>query len=158
MQFQRFLQTRIFIFAVMKQLDIADFKSGRFIQRIEYKSFSPNNICLQWLITDPSVLQLLSEADRSIGKADAFADLIPDIDFFIKMHVTKEATVSSKIEGTQTTFQEALFKAEDLNPEKRNDWNEVHNYIEALNMAIKEMDTGAVRSLRTSYILCSSGS
>jgi len=47
--------------------------------------------------------------------------------------------VSSKIEGTQTTFEEVLIKEENLNPEKRNDWQEVHNYIEALNYAIEEM-------------------
>ncbi len=124
----------------MKTLDIADFGLGNWKQHVHYKGFSPNEVCFQWNLSNPSVLQLLSEADRHIGKADAFADLIPDIDFFIKMHVTKEATVSSKIEGTQTTFQEALFKEDDLDPEKRNDWHEVHNYTEALNMAIKEME------------------
>ena len=124
----------------MRELEISEFKAGKWIQRIQYKSFTPGEICLQWKFSNPSIQQLLSEANRYIGKADAFADLIPDIDFFIKMHITKEATVSSKIEGTQTTFQEALFKEEDLNPEKRDDWNEVHNYIEALNQAILKMD------------------
>lgn len=124
----------------MRELEISEFKAGKWIQRIQYKSFAPAEVCLQWKFSNPSIQQLLSEANRYIGKADAFADLIPDIDFFIKMHITKEATVSSKIEGTQTTFQEALFKEEDLNPEKRDDWNEVHNYIEALNQAILKMD------------------
>lgn len=139
MQFAAFLQIRVFIFALMKKLAPEEFKAGTWKQRIEYKSFSPNKICVHWSFSDPSLLKLLSEADRYIGKADAFADIIPDLDFFIKMHITKEATVSSKIEGTQTTFQEALFKEEDLNPEKRDDWHEVHNYIEALNRAIEQM-------------------
>ncbi len=56
------------------------------------------------------------------------------------MHITKEATVSSKIEGTQTSFQEALIKEQDLDPEKRDDWKEVHCYIEAMNQAIQEME------------------
>jgi Fic family protein len=124
----------------MQKMDISDFKAGKHVQRLEYKSFTPDKICLQWIISQPEVQNLLSEADRYIGKLDAFADLIPDIDFFIMMHVTKEATVSSKIEGTQTTFEEALISEEDLNPEKRNDWHEVHNYIEAMNTAIKEME------------------
>ena len=124
----------------MQTIDIQHFKAGKWVQRFEYKSFTPNPICVQWLITLPEILQLMSEADRYIGRLDAFADLVPDIDFFIKMHITKEATFSSKIEGTQTSFKEALFKADDLTPEKRDDWIEVHNYIQALNNAIADLE------------------
>jgi Fic family protein len=88
------------------------------IQRFEYKSFSPNKITIQWLLSDPELLNLLSEANRQIGRLDAFSELIPDIDFFIKMHITKEATVSSKIEGTQTSFEEALIKKKILTPKR----------------------------------------
>lgn len=124
----------------MQTRDINDFEAGMWIQRFEYKSFSPNKITIQWLLSDPELLNLLSEANRQIGRLDTFSELIPDIDFFIKMHITKEATVSSKIEGTQTSFEEALIKKEDIDPEKRDDWSEVHNYIEAVNQAIELMD------------------
>lgn len=124
----------------MQIKDIKDFNAGQWRQRREYNSFSPHKICLQWNISNPKIQFLLSEADRCLGKLDAFSELIPDIDFFIKMHITKEATVSSKIEGTQTSFEEALIKVEDVDPEKRNDWLEVHNYIQALNEAIKSME------------------
>ncbi|MCL9804112.1 Fic family protein [Flavobacterium amniphilum] len=124
----------------MQTRDIKDFKAGNWLQQYEYKSFSPEKICLQWLISNPAIISKLGEADRYLGRLDAFSDLIPDIDFFIKMHITKEATVSSKIEGTQTSFEEALIKEEDINPEKRDDWKEVHNYIQALNEAVIEME------------------
>ncbi len=124
----------------METVDIQKFKAGRWIQRFEYKSFTPNAVCVQWLVNSPDILQLMSEADRYLGRLDAYADLIPDVDFFIMMHITKEATVSSKIEGTQTSFKEALFKADDLTPEKRDDWTEVHNYIQALKMAMADLD------------------
>lgn len=124
----------------MQTKDIKDFKSGQWIQRYEYKSFTPNPICIQWIITNPHIMNKLGEADRYLGRLDAFSELIPDIDFFIKMHITKEATVSSKIEGTQTSFEEALIKEEDINPEKRDDWKEVHNYINALNFSIQAME------------------
>ena len=62
-----------------------------------------------------------------------------NLDFFIRMHITKEATTSSRIEGTQTNLEEALIDKSDLDPEKRNDWQEVHNYIEAINFAIKRL-------------------
>ena len=123
----------------MQTKEIKDFKAGKWIQRYEYKSFTPNKINLQWLNSNPILQNLLSEADRYIGRLDAFSELIPDIDFFIKMHITKEATVSSKIEGTQTSFKEALIKVDDINPEKREDWREVHSYIDAVNQAMNEM-------------------
>mgnify|MGYP001134946330 CR=1 FL=1 len=125
----------------MKHLDIHQFKAGIFRQKLEFSSFSPEPICLQWLISNPKLLNKLGEADRFLGRLDSFSELIPDINFFIKMHVTKEATVSSKIEGTQTSFEEALIKEEDIDPEKRDDWQEVHNYIKALNQAIEQLST-----------------
>ncbi|WP_194972963.1 Fic family protein [Aquiflexum lacus] len=124
----------------MKTKDFKDFKAGTWIKRTEYQSFSPEKINYEWVISDPKLANLLSQADRSLGKLDAFSELIPDIDFFIMMHITKEATVSSKIEGTQTSFQEALIKEQDLDPERREDWKEVRSYIEAMNQAIGEME------------------
>jgi len=50
-------------------------------------------------------LQLLGKADRELGRLDTYSEYIPNIDLFIRMHVLKEATQSSKIEGTQTTME-----------------------------------------------------
>lgn len=130
----------------MKTTDVKNFKAGTWTQQYQYKSFLPEKVNVQWIVTNATIISKLGEADRYLGKLDAFSELIPDIDFFIKMHVTKEATVSSKIEGTQTSFEEALIKEEDIPPEKRDDWKEVHNYIDALNQAIDEMETLPISS------------
>ena len=118
---------------------ISEFTSGVYRQHTGYKSFLPEPVNRQWLIDVPELSQLLSEADRKLGELNAFSQLVPDIDFFVKMHITKEATTSSRIEGTQTNMEEALIRKENLDPEKRNDWDEVHNYIEAVNYSISRL-------------------
>ena len=115
------------------------YKSGKYISQGYYKSFQPALINRQWNIESMEVLQLLSQADRELGRLDMYSNYIPNIDLFISMHVLKEATQSSKIEGTQTNMQEALLDKEDIPPDKRDDWEEVQNYIKAMGNAIEEL-------------------
>ena len=117
-----------------------NFKSGHHISQGTYKSFQPTKINRKWAIEDIEIINLLSNADRQLGRLDMYSEYIPNIDLFISMHVLKEATQSSKIEGTKTNIEEALLDKSDVSEEKRNDWEEVQNYIEALNTAIKELD------------------
>jgi len=121
-------------------MDIKEFKAGKYVKQVEYSSFLPIKISKEWIISSPKINHLLSEANRLLGELNAFSQLIPDVDFFIKMHISKEATTSSRIEGTKTNMEEALLKEDDINPEKRDDWNEVQNYINAINYSIKELE------------------
>lgn len=116
------------------------FKAGVKINQGYYKSYQPHPINKQWELHDMELLDLLSKADRHLGRLDMYSEHIPDIDLFISMHVVKEATQSSRIEGTQTNIEEALLKKENVNPEKKDDWEEVQNYIAAMNQAIAMLE------------------
>jgi Fic family protein len=116
------------------------FKSGNYISQGSYKSFQPMPLCRSWQIDDMSVISLLSKADRFLGRLDMYSEYI-DIDLFIQMHIAKEAMQSSKIEGTQTNMEEVFLNKTDVQIEKRDDWEEVQNYISAMNEAVKLLHT-----------------
>jgi len=124
----------------MQVMSITNFKSGRLVQRYQYKSFEPNLLNTKWLVDNAELQFILSQADIKLGELNAFSQLIPDVDFFIKMHILKEGTKSSKIEGTQTNIDDAVQKKEYIEAEKKDDWLEVHNYVEAMNSSIKALD------------------
>jgi Fic family protein len=119
---------------------VKDFNAGTYIRQGSYKSFQPTPINRQWVLDDMEVQQLLSEADRQLGRLDMYSEYVPNLELFISMHVVKEATQSSRIEGTQTRIEEALLEREDVPSEKRDDWEEVQNYIEAMNRAVEALD------------------
>ena len=116
---------------------LEEFISGIYTEEYQYKAFLPNPINEKWFWQDSEINMLLEEANRKLGEINAFSILIPNIDLFIKMHITKEANTSSKIEGTKTEMDEAVMKEEEITPERRDDWKEVHQYIEAMNGSIK---------------------
>jgi len=118
-----------------------NYKSGNYQSQGYYKSFQPSLINTQWLLDDMELQSLLSQADRHLGRLDMYSEYIPNIDLFISMHVVKEATQSSKIEGTQTNIEEALMDEEDIVLDKRDDWEEIQNYIQAMQTAIKQLET-----------------
>lgn len=117
-----------------------NFKSGVYIPQGSYKSFQPALLNRKWLIDDMPVIALLSKADRYLGRLDMYSEYV-DIDLFIQMHIAKEATQSSKIEGTQTSMEEAFLNKADVMTEKRDDWEEVQNYISAINTTIDRLHT-----------------
>lgn len=122
-------------------MNIKNFKAGTLRQEYQYKSFLPEKINHTFTWDDPQINTMLENATRALGELNAFTRIVPNVDMFIQMHITKEANTSSKIEGTKTEMDEVLIAKEQINPEKRDDWQEVRNYIDAMNTAIKELET-----------------
>ncbi|MEM8952867.1 MAG: Fic family protein [Verrucomicrobiota bacterium] len=123
-------------------MNLSEYKAGHWIEQFQYKSFSPTPINHLWQWDDPAIDTLLSEANRHLGELNGLSLILPDLDRFITMHVVKEAQTSSRIEGTETGMDEAVQDdPEAIVPEKRDDWQEVRNYISAMNDAIQQLQT-----------------
>ncbi len=117
-----------------------DYVSGSFVRQYQYKSFAPSPVNHEWTWEDARIHTLLEQAAAALAELNAFSLFVPDVDRFISMHVVKEANTSSRIEGTRTEMEDVLLDAEFVAEEKRDDRQEVRNYIEAMNAAISELE------------------
>jgi len=133
--------------------EIEKYRAGHFEKGFGYKFFVPELINDEWSWRTPIINKLLEKAAIKLGELNSFSRLVPNIDLFILLHVTKEAVVSSRIEGTRTNMDEALLPIEEIKPERQDDWLEVKNYVAALNAAIVELQHLPISSrlLRNSH-------
>jgi len=122
-------------------IQLEQHQSGHYQKSYEYRYFLPSTINDEWVWQTPQINRLLEKAAVKLGELNSFAHSVSNIDLFIQLHVTKEAVVSSRIEGTQTNIQEAVLPESEILPEHRNDWREVQNYTPALNQAIGHLQT-----------------
>lgn len=121
-------------------MTLTEYSSGTWKQQYQYQSFLPSSVNQQWGWSDPQLNTLLAEANRRLGELNGLSLIVPDLDRFIHMHVVKEAQQSSRIEGTQTSLKDALQENPDeIAPEKHDDWQEVRNYVAAMNQAIADL-------------------
>ncbi|HKJ67588.1 MAG TPA: Fic family protein [bacterium] len=139
-------------------MNIETFTWGIWREGEQYEYYLPEKINHPWKWEHAGLSALLEEASLKLGELNSFARLVPNIDLFIQLHVTTEAVISSRIEGTRTNIDEALLPEDAVAPERRQDWIEVRNYREALNTAIALLDELPISSRlikRTHEILLS---
>ena len=122
-------------------MDISDYNAGTWRKGYKYRYFLPEKINHSFVWRDEGINELLEKASLKLGELNSFSRFVPDVDMFIKMHVFKEAVTSSRIEGTRTNIEEAIVTEKEINPEKRNDWREVNNYVSAIDTAIGKLKT-----------------
>jgi Fic family protein len=87
----------------------------------------------------PQVLLALSEADNELGRLDGLGSNLPNPELLIAPFLRREALLSSRIEGTQTTFSDfVLFEAAEEELASA-DNREVANYVEALKYGVQRV-------------------
>lgn len=113
---------------------------GQYIQATEgYSAFVPDPLPpkLQWTA---QLTYALSDADRAIGRLAGEGRRLPNPHVLMRPFITREAVLSSRIEGTQATVGELLAADAgaivDRSPE---DLREVANYVVALEYGIKRL-------------------
>ncbi len=104
------------------------------------KSHIPDNLPLEkldWM----SFVDLIGPAHDAVARFDGLLQSIPNPAVLLSPLTTKEAVLSSKIEGTQATMQEVLeYEADPQNSNRTQDIKEVLNYRRAMNKATRGLD------------------
>ncbi|SDX33985.1 Fic family protein [Eubacterium barkeri] len=115
---------------------LENYQSGKYRNQGDFKSFIPSGINKKWTWSDIELNYLLAQANKELGGLNTYSELIPDIDIYVRMHIRVEANKSNRIEGTRTSIQEDMMGIEEVSPEKRDDVQEVNNYINAMNHGV----------------------
>ena len=117
-------------------------RAGTYISQPQgYKAFIPKPLPPDPpLSMDEELIDLLSKADRAIGRLDGITDALPNPDLFIAMYVRKEAVISSQIEGTQSSLIDVLeYEITGGKQKFPSDIGEVVNYIDAMNYGLERI-------------------
>ncbi|RYZ90125.1 MAG: Fic family protein [Proteobacteria bacterium] len=115
-------------------------RGGKWVMQLEgYKAFRPAPLPpLPPLIIDNELIKLLSDATHHVGQLSMLTALIQNPDLFVYVYVQKEALLSSQIEGTQCSIEDILGEDTDQT-DKKDDIEEVSNYVTAMNEGIKRL-------------------
>jgi Fic family protein len=103
-----------------------------------YRAFVPNPLPprLDW---DDDLVSILSKTDIALGTLSGLGETLPNPHLLIYPFIRREAVLSSRIEGTQSSLSDLfLFEATQL--EKRGDVKEVRNYVRAMEYGFNRLN------------------
>jgi Fic family protein len=103
-----------------------------------YRAFVPNPLppSLAW---DTALVSRISQADRAVGTLSGLGEALPNPHLLIYPFIRREAVLSSRIEGTQSSLSDLLlFEATQV--EKQRDVKEVQNYVRAMEYGLKRLN------------------
>lgn len=118
-------------------------RAGRYVkQPTGYAAFIPSTLPPKPRIRfDDALLDILSRADRAVGRLDGCAETLPNSELFVFMYIRKEAVLSSQIEGTQASLLDVLEYEAKAREATAQDVGEVFNYLAAMDHGLKRLRT-----------------
>jgi Fic family protein len=128
-------------------MDINNFKSARAGKVIkadrDYFVFVPRPLPPE-IKYSTELINLLAEANRHLGNLNGVGALLPNPNLLIVPYMRREAVLSSKIEGTQTSLSDLFYfeaaRREEQKVEAREtDVLEVVNYVKAMDYGLKRL-------------------
>ena len=112
-----------------------------------YKAFIPSPLPPVPPVEIAGELQeLLYEATQSLGRLDGSIYISSDVDNFVSMYMRKEAVLSNRIEGIQSSLHDVLASDAQILPlhSSRQDVEEITRYIQAMNYGMKCLQNAPV--------------
>lgn len=118
-------------------------KIGRLLQqRSGYSAFVPDKFPPgEPFVLNTKTQQLHAKAVLMLGKLDGITQLLPDLDFFILMYITKEATRSSEIEGTKATIVDVIKSGGGFEYRMPDDVDRILHYIQAMEYGLNRLES-----------------
>ena len=121
-------------------MDIQQSTAGQVIKSPKgYNAFVPNSLppAIEW---NNQLVGTLSRADFVLGKLAREGSKLPNPHLLMRPFITREAVLSSKIEGTHATIGEILAHNAGVDVKQNpDDLQEVQNYIDALDFGLKRL-------------------
>ena len=108
------------------------------------KPYIPDKLPIESLnYASPALINAMGKANRALASYDALLEQSPSSHLLLAPLVRREALLSSRIEGSQSTLNEVLQFDDDESfakgSEQRDDLNEIKNYVSALNLGKQEL-------------------
>lgn len=117
-------------------------RAGKIMNTMKgYSAFVPNKLPPSPPIAiDAEMQNLLSLADRKLGRLDGITQILPNPELFVAMYVKKEAVLSAQIEGTQASLVDVLNTPSGDNKDHAyNEVVEIVNYVNAINWGLQNL-------------------